>query len=202
MTETWLQDRDSDDIWKDMTDLNKNLYKLYTLNRKGRSGGGVTIITQSKLNVYMLDEDQHTAFQYAIWKVSSIETTITIIIIYHPTYSNQHPVTNAVFLNDITEKQSNILPKYNNIILAADVNLHVKDDLDTDASAFIKTIEAMGLQQLIYSPTHRSGNILDLIFTEITEIANIRNGHFYQITAQWTLMYYHGKNANNTICNI
>ena len=39
----------------------------------------------------------------------------------------------------------------------------------------------MGLQQLVCSPTHKSGNILDLIFTEITEtvkMENIRNGPF------------------------
>ena len=34
MTETRLQDRDSDGICKDMTDLNKNPYKLYTSIRK------------------------------------------------------------------------------------------------------------------------------------------------------------------------
>ena len=86
-----------------------------------------------------------------------------------------------MFLDDVTELLSNILPKYNNITLAGDSNLHVSDDLDTDASIFIKTIEAMGLQQLVCSPTHKSDNILDLIFTEITEtvkIAYIRNGPF------------------------
>ena len=71
MTETWLQDWDSDETWKDMTDLSKNPHKLNTTNRKGRLGGGVTIITKSKLNIHMLDEDQCTMFQYAIWKVSS-----------------------------------------------------------------------------------------------------------------------------------
>ena len=94
----------------------------------------------------MLDEDQHAMFQYAIWKVSSKETTITVIIFYHPPYSNQHPVTNTMFLDDVAEWLSNILPKYKNIILAGDFNLHVNDDLGTDASTFTKTIEAMGLQ--------------------------------------------------------
>ena len=37
----------------------------------------------------MLEEDQHTTFQYEIWIVSSKETTITIITIYiHPTQIN------------------------------------------------------------------------------------------------------------------
>ena len=54
-----------------------------------------------------------------------------------------------------TEWLSNILPNYNNIILAGDFNLHVNDDLDTDTSTANKTIEAMDLQQLVCSPTHK-----------------------------------------------
>ena len=50
-----------------------------------------------------------------------------------------------MFLDNVTEWLSNILPNYNNIILAGDVNLHVNDDLDTDTSTFFITIEAMGL---------------------------------------------------------
>ena len=103
------------------------------------------------------------------------------IATYYPPYSNQHPLTNAMFLDDITERLSNILPKYNNIILGGDFNLHVNDHLDINASTFIESTEGMDLQQLVCSPTHKSGNILDLIFTEITEtvkVANIRNGPF------------------------
>ena len=48
----------------------------------------------------MLDEDQ---YYISVWKVSSKETNITIITIYHPPYSNQLPVTNAMFLDGITE---------------------------------------------------------------------------------------------------
>ena len=51
------------------------------------------------------------------------------------------------------------------------LNLHVSDENDTDASIFIDTIEAMGLQQHVIYPIHKSDNILDLVFTElITQI--------------------------------
>ena len=53
------------------------------------------------------------------------------------------------------------------MILAGDFNLHVNDENDTDASIFIDTIEAMGLEQHVIYPSHKSGNTLDLVFTEI-----------------------------------
>ena len=57
------------------------------------------------------------------------------------------------------------------MILAGDFNLHVNDENDTDASIFIDTIEAMGPQQHVIYPSHKSDNILDLVFTElITQI--------------------------------
>ena len=57
------------------------------------------------------------------------------------------------------------------MIPAGDFNLHVNDENDTDASILIDTIEAMGLQQYVIYPTHKSDNTLDLMFTElITQI--------------------------------
>ena len=136
----------------------------------GKAGQGeVTIITKSKLNIHMLDETSILHFSIQSGKCHQKRRTITIITIYLPPYSNQHPVTNTMFMDDITEWLSNILPKDNNIILAGDFNLHVNDGLDGDTITIIKTIEAMGLQQLVCSPTHKSGNMLDLIFTGITE---------------------------------
>ena len=44
-----------------------------------------------------------------------------------------------------------------------------------DASIFIDTIEAMGLQQHVTYPTHKSDNILDLIFTELITQIHIKD---------------------------
>ena len=45
-----------------------------------------------------------------------------------------------------SEWLADVLTNHNNIILAGDFNLHVNDENDTNASIFIDTIEAMGLQ--------------------------------------------------------
>ena len=93
------------------------------------------------------------------------------MVIYQPPYSTRQPITNAIFLDEIIEWLADVLTNHNNIILARDFNLHVNDENDTDASILINTIEAMGIQQHIIYPTHKSDNILNLVFTElITQI--------------------------------
>ena len=49
LTETWLQNCDSDEIWLDMTDLNNNKFKMGVSNRINQLGGGIAIITKSHL---------------------------------------------------------------------------------------------------------------------------------------------------------
>ena len=47
------------------------------------------------------------------------------------------------------------------------INIHINNsDTDDDASTFLETIEAMGLQQHVNFDTHRKGNALDLMLTE------------------------------------
>ena len=90
---------------------------------------------------------------------------MTVVAIYYPPYSMQHPITNTIFIDEITEWLPQVLTNHNNIINAGDFNLHVNDERDTDASIFIDMMEAMGLQQHVTYPTHKSDNILDLVFT-------------------------------------
>ena len=42
------------------------------------------------------------SFEYVIWKLTAKGTSITIIAVYHPLYSEKNPVTNAMFIDDKT----------------------------------------------------------------------------------------------------
>ena len=128
---------------------------------------GIAIITKLHLGQCKLDEGQKQSFQYAIWKISTKHDTITEVVIYHPPCSTQQSVTNAIFLEEITKWLTDVLTNHNNITLEGDFNLHVNDGNNKDASIFIDTKEAMGLQQYIMYPTHKSDNTLDLVFTEL-----------------------------------
>ena len=91
---------------------------------------------------------------------------LTIIGIYHPPYSPINP-TNNIFIDEIIELLTEVLPSSNNHIILEHFNLHVSDQDDVDAQIFSDSMEALGLMQHSTIPTHKSNNVLDLIFTEI-----------------------------------
>ena len=60
-----------------------------------------------------------------------------------------------------------IIPEHNNNIFIGDFNLHVSNSDNNDSAIFNDTIEAMGVLQHVGKERHKSGNILDLIISEI-----------------------------------
>ena len=68
---------------------------------------------------------------------------------------------------------TNLLPEHSNNVLLGDFNLHVCNDDDIDSAIFLDTLEAMGPYQHVSFPTHKSGNMLDLIISEIQSSATI-----------------------------
>ena len=71
-----------------------------------------------------------------------------------------------MFLDEIMELLTTLIPKYNNILLLTDFNMHIEDIDNADNIIFNDTMEALILIQHVKSSTHKQGNILDLIFSE------------------------------------
>ena len=68
---------------------------------------------------------------------------------------------------------STTLPSYHNNIYIGDFNLHISEE-ETTPAIFNDSIDAMGtLYQHIGFPTHKSGNILYLILSDITQSASV-----------------------------
>ena len=65
ITETWL--KDTNDIWLQGCELNKNSYKITCPNRKNRQGGGVVLVYKDSLIIKMLNTDQSDTFEKAMW---------------------------------------------------------------------------------------------------------------------------------------
>ena len=58
------------------------------------------------------------------------------------------------------------LNKYTgDVIIAGDFNIHVNNLFNEDAQQLLSAMEALGFDQLVDFCTHKSGNILDLLFT-------------------------------------
>ena len=66
-------------------------------------------------------------------------------------------------LDEFTPWMGDMMTNHSNIILMGDFSIHVGDEDDPEAMTFLDTVEALGLEQWVDEPTHRSDNILDLV---------------------------------------
>ena len=92
--------------------------------------------------------------------------TLSPLALYnpHPTPKQKHTISEFVpeFVDFLADK----LKKYNDdLIIAGDFNVHVNDLFNDDAQQLLSAMEALGFDQLVDFCTHKSGNILDLLFT-------------------------------------
>ena len=138
-----------------------------------KKGGSIALIHKKSLNVQQLEQANTPFIKYAVWKTIANNIPIHLIGLYHlpPTDG----MTTTMFLDKITEFLMALVPKYNNIMLLGDFNMHIKDTSNLDNIIFTDTMEVLGPIQLVKSPTHKQGNILDLIFSEANSQLRISN---------------------------
>ena len=72
-----------------------------------------------------------------------------------------------MFLDEYVEFLADVLADHRNILILGDFNIHINSKYDPDAEVFSDMMEALGLDQHTNFSTHRSGNILDLVFTKV-----------------------------------
>ena len=78
-----------------------------------------------------------------------------------------------MFVDEFCDYVSTYLPDNPNNTFIGDFNLHISDDQDTDSGIFNDSIDAMGLYQHVHFQTHWSGNILDLLLSDITQSTDL-----------------------------
>ena len=188
ITETWLKNKDKN--WKDVTELNKHNLQLLTPDRQSGRGGGIVLITKSNYETKCLANHNKNLkmFECTTWQIKAKQATVTLHGIYHLPYSLINKNTNTMFINEFTDFATEIFPEHQNNIFTGDFNLHVSDMNDNDSAIFIDTIEAMGLIQHVGAPTHRSGNTLDLMISEIqgnTTIKMVNTGPYISDHCAW-----------------
>ena len=57
--------------------------------------------------------------------------------------------------------------------------MHTEDLTETDTKVFNDTMQALGFKQHVTRPTHKQGNTLDIIFTEIKSEIQVTNCTFH-----------------------
>ena len=157
--------------------LNTDNYKIAVANREsGLRGGGLALIHKDTLDCKLINKGQLHTFEYAHWNVLGHKMTLSLMAIYHPPPSanHRHTVNEFIteFVNFLVDKLSNFM---GDLIIAGDFNIHVNNVENADARQFLDAMEALGFDQLVDFCTHKSGNILDLMFTCIGNKSKCRN---------------------------
>ena len=165
-TETWLTDSQTENIWLEGTCLNKDQLRMLVNNRVRCRGCGIALIYRKEYSVKTVKNGTKSSFQYSVWSVKVRNKHLTIVGLYHPPYSSKNP-PNSVFIDEIIDLLTEILPANKNHISLGDFNIHINNNEDVEALIFHESMEALGLKQHSMTPTHKPNNILDLIFTEI-----------------------------------
>ena len=162
LTETWFSDDKQHQF--DTSDLNQNGYKISVANRKGRVGGGIALTCRSSVNMRKLSGGTTDSFEFGIWELVLKSITVHVLGIYRsPSVS-----TPAQFVPEFFEFMEETLPRYSNILVTGDFNLHISDTTNATITEFNNSLCAMGLHQHVNFPTHTAGQCLDLVITEIT----------------------------------
>ena len=65
VTERWLQNRDNDKAWCDISAFNNYNLVLHNINRETCRGGGVALISKSNLTITTLEIDKLSSFEAA-----------------------------------------------------------------------------------------------------------------------------------------
>ena len=173
LTETWLTNSEIDKQWLENTQLNRHPYNLLHKNRPNGRGGGLALITKNCYQAKKVYSGSYPSFEHATWEIKIKNKPIYFNGIYHPPYSLRNKSTNRAFLNDFTNFVTELLPRWPDNVLLGDFNLHVRNDNDIDSTFFLDTIEAMGLYQHVTFTTHKQGNTLDLVISELGSMSKV-----------------------------
>ena len=90
-------------VWLESNELVKDGYQISVGNRDGKRGGGLALIYGSKITATEKGQMKQRSFKVAHWMTTIGTSTINILVIYHPPYSVGQKITNAMFLDDLTE---------------------------------------------------------------------------------------------------
>ena len=178
ITETWLKDTGIDQAWLNQSELRQSNYDILLPNRPGpKKGGGITPTYkhQYRNDITLLEKTTTLTMEYLICRLIHRNKPYHIIGLYHPQPSTNNQMTTSTFVDEITSLLTERIPNLSNIIILGDFNINTSETTRTDETIFNNTMAALRLEQHIQGLTHKLGNTLDLIFTQLHSEIKVTN---------------------------
>ena len=152
ITETWLTQEDCSAL----IEATPPEFTFMHRPRLSGRGGGVAVIYKKHFKCTPIPHQAVQSFEYLGLIINS-KTPILVLVIYRP------PKPSPMFIEEFSELLSLFTPKFDNILVLGDFNIHVCCPSQAMAAEFMDTLESLNLRQAIEEPTHCRGHILDLV---------------------------------------
>ena len=142
------------------------------INRSDRyaaSHGGVLVLSRKSLKVRKVSLN-------ADFMCSVIYNNVLIITIYHPPFTSDFRIKDIILTENIDKTISKA--KCDNVIICGDFTMpkigwnSMTESTTSEYPLFLEMLTKTGFEQIITSPTHQSGNILDCV------VINYGSTHF------------------------
>ena len=123
------------------------------------------MVYRSGLAVSEIITGEKPSFELAEYICCDNSSKFRLIVVYHPPYSDTHPVTISMFLDNFADYLESIILCPEPLLIAGDFNIHVDIHDHNDRVKFMDLLVFMRLVQHVNTPTHQRGHILDPIIT-------------------------------------
>lgn len=136
-----------------------------------KRGGGVAVIFNSLL-IHSLPFKIEYGFKSFEILVSLFRINgfyFLCVVLYRPGSSS----VDCTFFDEFNVLLSIICSTRYNIIILGDFNIHVNICDNLHAIKFLNLVSSYGLSQLVNSPTHKCGNTLDLVLTNLSSCESV-----------------------------
>jgi hypothetical protein len=158
VTETWITDSNNNIT----AAIKSHGYRLIHKIRKSDKtrGGGVALIYRDNLNLTQVFIKHGETFESVSAKFRDKDgETVCCSCVYRP------GVLGELFFSEFDEFLGTIFLKFTRIIICGDLNIHLDSVKSRNCIKFTELLSSYGLQQLVSTPTHKLGHLLDVVIT-------------------------------------
>ena len=151
-------------------------YNIHSRPRTtSKHGGGLALVYKNHIYVTHKGNYNTETMECSEYLLKTAQLLINLYVIYCMPSTSVLTFCNG--LANLTEL--NITKNRGKLLLGGDFNIHLDEPAHSDTILFNDTLESLDLQNIVKSPTHRSGYILDVIITEYNSplVSSVHIGH-------------------------
>ncbi len=156
------------DHQKIISHIKGSTYNCKHAPREGRAGGGIILFYKKNLKVQKMKPPKTHTFEILEILVQNNKKKIRLVTIYRP---EPDPIKNPYTMTECYEEFTELFAYYKSLneeaIFCGDYNFHMNQPDDDKAKKFKDILETFELKQHVCDSTHKEGNTLDLLISNI-----------------------------------